>query len=389
MKKNKIKLTESVADEFRGWKLNTKSELTGEYIAGLVQADGSFSAALCRKTRGEKEYFHLSLSFTLVQNKKYKDLILNIQKKWGNIGHWYISQKDKTIRYQINKLNDFLSVIIPFFMKHQLRSDKLLSFLHFKYIVEVMSSKAHVNNRQILLSLIVIGSNMNKLGKLGNQIRYLKPEEQDYVINNLQPEGIDTSKLTNSIKNFKQNNLTLDFIKGCFDGDGSLSVYVKSLKQIAVPLGAPNASEGKEFKLSLGYTFTIVQDIHNLSLLQEIKSYFNNVGDIYEVNKVCNIYKTGSRSDLVSVILPTMANKQSIELVKDPYDGLPFIKYRKIYFCCKMLVLQEHLSRGAKLNEKSLYEILRFIYYISENPDNMTFDQYVDDLKLKWLINKE
>lgn len=56
-------------------------ELTGDYIAGLVQADGSFSAVLSRKTRNDKEYFHLSLVFTLVQSKKYKDLILDIQKK--------------------------------------------------------------------------------------------------------------------------------------------------------------------------------------------------------------------------------------------------------------------------------------------------------------------
>ena len=58
-----------------------KRELTGEYIAGLVQADGSFSAVLCRKLRGDKEYFHLSLVFTLVQNIENKDLILEIQKK--------------------------------------------------------------------------------------------------------------------------------------------------------------------------------------------------------------------------------------------------------------------------------------------------------------------
>jgi hypothetical protein len=338
-----------------------------------VQADGSFSAVLNRKTRGEKEYFYLSLSFTLVQKQKYKDLILEIQKKWGNVGNWYLSKNDNTIRYQVNKVSDFLNIIIPFFMKHQLRSGKLLSFLRFKYIVEVMSSKAHVNNRKILLSLIVISSNMNILGKLGNKIRYLKPEEQHYVINNIQPEGVDISKLTNSIKDFKQNSLTLDFIHGLFDGDGSLSVYIKSLEQL-----------GKEYKLSMGYSFTIVQDIHNLSLLQEIKSYFNNVGGIYELSKVCNIYKVGSRSDLISEILPKMVNKQSIELVKDPYKGLPLIKYKKIYCCCKML----QCSRGMLLNKKSLNEILRFTYYISENSDNMTFDQYVDDLNQKLKVKK-
>lgn len=64
-----------------------KRELSGDYIAGFVQADGSFSATLTRKTRGEKEYFNISLVFTIVQNQKYKDLILEIQKRFGGIGH--------------------------------------------------------------------------------------------------------------------------------------------------------------------------------------------------------------------------------------------------------------------------------------------------------------
>jgi hypothetical protein len=63
-----------------------KRELSGDYIAGFVQADGSFSATLTRKTRGDKEYFNISLVFTIVQSQKYKDLILEIQKMFGGIG---------------------------------------------------------------------------------------------------------------------------------------------------------------------------------------------------------------------------------------------------------------------------------------------------------------
>lgn len=71
----------------------------------------------------------------------------------------------------------------------------------------------------------MLASHLNPLGKLGNKVRLLKPEEQYYVINNIQPEGVDISKLTDSIKNFQQNELSLDFIHGLFDGDGGLSVY--------------------------------------------------------------------------------------------------------------------------------------------------------------------
>jgi LAGLIDADG endonuclease len=98
---------------------------------------------LASKVRNGKRYLYLSLVFTIVQNQKYKDLILGIQKEFGGIGHWRLDKKDKTIRYQVTSQSDLLNVIIPFFMKYQLRSGKLLSFLHFKYIVEVMSTKAH------------------------------------------------------------------------------------------------------------------------------------------------------------------------------------------------------------------------------------------------------
>lgn len=194
-------------------------KVTGDYIAGFTQADGSFSAVLTSKTRKTKRYFNISLVFTIVQHEKYKNLILEIQKYFGGIGNWYFNKSDKTIRYQITKQSDLKIVIIPFFIKHQLRSGKLLSFLHFKYIAEVMSTRAHWNNKKILLSLIVISSHLNPLGKLGNKIRYLTPNEQHYVINNIQPEGIDTSKLTESIQNFKQNKLTLEFIHGLFESN--------------------------------------------------------------------------------------------------------------------------------------------------------------------------
>lgn len=169
-----------------------------------------------------------------------------------------------------------------------------------------MSTRAHWNNKQILLSLIVIASHMNPLGKLGNKIRYLTSEEQKYVIDNVQPEGVDISKLTESIQNFKQNKLTLDFIHGLFDGDGSLSVYFVNASSSVCSQDQVFLADCSKVPLYIGFSFTIVQDTHNLELLNEIKSYFNDVGGIYEISKNCNIYKLGSKSVLSSVVLPKM-----------------------------------------------------------------------------------
>jgi len=224
---------------------------------------------------------------------------------------------------------------------------------------------------------------MNPLGKLGNKIRYLTSEEQKYITGNVQPDGVDTSKLTESIRNFKQNKLTLDFIHGLFDGDGGLSVYFV------------NASSGQvedqvvlvacsNMPLYVGFSFTIVQDSHNLELLNEIKSYFNGVGGVYEISKNCNIYKVGSKSALFSVVLPKLAGKESQELVQNcsvEELDLPVVKYNKVYYSLKILEL---LSAG--LSKENLNEIIVLSYPVRQEADDITLGAYVEKVKCKFLL---
>ncbi|RKF54623.1 hypothetical protein GcC1_210001 [Golovinomyces cichoracearum] len=254
-------------------------ELQGDYIAGLVQAAPAPFTATLKKN---KESLNISTKFTLVQKKKYKDVILAILHKF-NVGFVYYSDKDQSIIYQ------------------------------FKYIVEVLS-RGQIN-RQVLLSLMVIASNLNPLGKVGGKIRYLRALEQKLVINNIQPASVDISKLTQVITNFKAKPLTVDFLQGLWDGDGGLSAYFKSIKK---------TPEG--FICNMGFSFTIAQDIHNLSLLNEIKSYFNDRGEILE------------------------------------------------------------LLKNSTLDKSTFHEVLRFSYHISRKSDNLTFKDYVkssyDDLLL-------
>jgi hypothetical protein len=114
-------------------------------------------------------------------------------------------------------------------MKNQLRDQKLLSFIRFKFIAEIVYSKIHLYNKNILLGLVVIAGQINPKDKLGNKIRYLNPEQQYYVINNIIPEGLDISKLTESITNLKSKPLTLDFVYGLFESN--TNNYKKVSKQ--------------------------------------------------------------------------------------------------------------------------------------------------------------
>jgi group I intron endonuclease len=200
--------------------VNTKKELSGDYVAGLCQADGKFSAVFIKRTRSKQDNYHLDLKFSLHlrRTEPNKNLLFEIKNKFDNKGNLILYKKqDNTILYQITNQKDLLNHVIPFFMNYPLRGEKLLSFLRFKYLLEVTFSKVHLKNKDIFLSLLVIAAKLNPMEKLGNKIRYLNPEQQYFVINNIQPEGVDISKLTESIANFKPNPLSLDFARGCLE----------------------------------------------------------------------------------------------------------------------------------------------------------------------------
>jgi hypothetical protein len=168
-----------------------------------------------------------------------------------------------------------------------------------------------------------------------------------------------------------------------FDGDGNLSAY------FIKPTSSDNSLVEGSPKLSIGFSFTIVQDSHNISLLNEIKSYFNDKGGVYEISKNCSIYKSGSKPDLISVILPKMAGIESIEWVKNTQAidlvssglNLPLLKYNKIYYSLKIL---ERLSEG--LNKENINEIIMLSYPIRQESDDMTLEEYVEKVKQKFLL---
>lgn len=198
---------------------HTSRALTEEFIAGLVTSDGVFSAVLVRRGKKNQHYHRLDLKFSiqLRRTELNKNLLWGIHNKFGNKGNLILYEKQNNyIEYQITNQKDLLNVVIPFFMKYHIRGEKFLSFLRFKYIAETISTKSHLN-KDIFLSLIVIAGQINSTDKLGSKIRYLNPEEARYVVNNIIPEGVDISYLTNSIANLKLNPLSLDFVKGLFE----------------------------------------------------------------------------------------------------------------------------------------------------------------------------
>ena len=298
-----IKKIDKSAEKFRSCKLNTKTVLTDEYIAGLVQADGSFSAVLCRRTKQNNHRYQIDLKFTLKlgRSEPNKNLILEIKNKLHNKGN-FIFYKN-TIKYQITNQNDLLNVVIPFFMKHHLRGDKLLSFLRFKYISAVIFTKSHLNDKNIFLSLIVIAGQLNYQDKLGKKIRYLKPKEQRYVVNNIIPEGVDIGDLTDDISNFKPEPLALDFVKGLFETN--TNNYRKLSKEDQDYIRDNFLPKGlklwkfKEYYLTKGVYPKYTKEFYSEIYLSSQRSYSTNMKAGGKMSPV-KIYKNADKRSIIS-----------------------------------------------------------------------------------------
>lgn len=161
-----------------------------------------------------------------------------------------------------------------------------------------------------------------------------------------------------------------------------------------------------ETKFYIACSFTIVQDKHNLSLLNEVKSFFNNAGGIHEIGSNCSLYKVSSKSALTSIILPKMVNRETLDWVDyseesvaidlaSPGLSLPLLKYNKVYYTCKILkFLSSPLSTGLKekgvlnLNKaENINKVITWSYYVSEQSDNITLEKYVENFKQKWLLS--
>ncbi|YP_008475090.1 putative LAGLIDADG endonuclease (mitochondrion) [Ogataea philodendri] len=319
------------------------NKLTNNYISGLIQANGSIGINL-HKT---KNSLRLIPYFNITQNIKNKDLILKIKHYFNDIGFIIINKSDNTIRYQVNQLNDLHHIIIPFLLRNDLRSNKHIKVIILKYIINIMIDKLHINNNSILLSLIILANKITN-----NHNRYLNKEQQ-YIVNN-QIYNKDILNIIEdmelSIKNYKPSNLDLDYINGLFDGKGSLSVSLNSNKDITL-------------------TYYIIQDKNEMLLLNNIKSYFNNIGHIYNINNTSFRWETKSIVEFNKNIL----NKMITE------DNYPLIKGYKIKHMINVLKYISDNKDYKKNNDKIRY-IISELYNIIENKKGIRLDEYIKKL---------
>jgi len=124
--------------------------LTGDYIIGLVDGEGSFYVRLNSDVRRRNK---VELKFSLKLRQQDKEILQEL-KQFFNCGNVYL-QKDSRpnhtdcFRFEVNKKEDIFNKIIPFFESHQPKiQSRKRDFELFKQIAE-LSQKDNLDLEKI------------------------------------------------------------------------------------------------------------------------------------------------------------------------------------------------------------------------------------------------
>lgn len=340
--------------------------ITNDYIAGLFHADGCFSASIQRSIKNKNLYIIPELTFS--QHIDNKEIVLLIKKKF-NCGNIYY-QPNNQIRYKVKKLEDLKNIIIPFFEKHQVRSNKYMSFLKFKLLVNILYIYKPKYPSNLWLYCMLLKTELNPLTKLSTQLRYLTQHQIEDIKNKRIPnfEELKNSIDLNIYKELKElktdyneveipnsKPITKDFINGIIDGDGSISVSLKkTLNNVII----------------IEITLEIIQDSYNKSLLNEIKIFLNNKGNIRPHKTQNSISYFLTKKDLKSVLPKLLNNINNLDWTE--LEG-PNIKLYKFY---NVLKIYNILEKEKLNNYQTQNIILNYNYNIIKNPSKLSLIDY-------------
>ncbi len=155
---------------------------TGSYLAGFTDGEGCFYVGV-HPTRNVTLGLQVTPEFHVSQNGERLAVLqlfvetfgCGVIKKNAPVG-----SRDKTYVYVVKRHNDLYEVVVPFFQRFPLRSEKQNEFLRFAQVVKLMREKAHLTSEGLKrISEIAFSMNGAKFRKrrLVNLLQSLEPSE--------------------------------------------------------------------------------------------------------------------------------------------------------------------------------------------------------------------
>jgi len=137
-------------------------KLKPNWISGFVDGEGTFYVGINKQTSMNIRYQVLP-EFRIVQHKRDIKLLYAI-RDYFKCGVVRINHDDR-YEVRIRKIEHLKNIIIPFFEKYELQTQKKFDFIKFKKIINLIDKNKHLEIKG-LLKIIEISSQMNKKDKI-------------------------------------------------------------------------------------------------------------------------------------------------------------------------------------------------------------------------------
>jgi hypothetical protein len=133
------------------------------WIVGFTDGEGCFHVAISKNST-MKLGNHALRGFSIVQNVRDINLLSTIAEYFG-CGIVKPNDKAKTkYQYLVRNQSDLTKIIIPFFDKYSLITQKYLDYLDFKQVLEIMNKGEHLTEDGLIkIRKIKSGMNRNRI----------------------------------------------------------------------------------------------------------------------------------------------------------------------------------------------------------------------------------
>jgi len=259
--------------------INKNFNITPEWVSGFTQSDGSFVISFMSTKIGIP--IRPVPIFNITQSKIEFDLFIEIQKKLG-IGKVYNNRQN--VIFVVKSIDEIIEILLPLFDKYPLKGSKLVGYNIFKTVALMIKEKKHLT-LEGLIQILNLSYFMNKETSLRTD------ESKETLVNKLiekygeLPTVLDVV-LSNNITNNKEP-LTLEFVRGLIDGDGSFYVsFVTTRRRINV-------------------NFTVVCELSSISVLNDLVDFFS-CGTVYKLQSKAARYQVQNVEDMLEKIYPKL-----------------------------------------------------------------------------------
>ncbi len=120
--------------------------LHAEWITGFVDGEGCFHVGISTH-RDMKAGFQVLPEFTVVQHERDVQILYALKDYFG-CGVVRVNHGDR-MAYRVRKLQNLRENIVPFFMKHPLKTKKNVDFRKFRSVLLKMEKGVHLTSEGV------------------------------------------------------------------------------------------------------------------------------------------------------------------------------------------------------------------------------------------------